>query len=624
MASRIRLTIAVVLVASLAVGANAAATVRPNKAHLVAFRSCPDLLNYVRAQAAPLVTTYGLGQPVGIMVGPRAAPNAAAQQGIDYSGTNVQEAGVDEPDITKTNGATLFTAENGMLESVAVGGGKPKLLDMLKLDNGWSHELLLSGTHLLVLTRGGYWIEPLPAQARMMIVPPQPASSTLTEVDVSDPSHLRVLQTLTLDGAYVDARMVGSAVRVVSSTSLPGPLPYANSADPAALAKNRTVVASSKLTAWLPTYKLGKGTAHPLVQCRAVRRPATFAGLGMLTVTTIDLAKGLAPLDSTGIMTDARIVYASPRNLYVATEPWAARPLPATPTKAQSTSTTQIHDFSIADPTRTTYVGSGTVPGYLLNQWSLSESHGVLRVVSTSSPAWWGTGPDSQSYLTTLQAQNGNLAQVGQVGGLGHGDRVYAVRMIGDVGYVVTFRQVDPLYTLDLHNPAQPKLLGQLELPGYSSYLHPISSSLLLGIGQNVDPQTNEPSGTQISLFDVSDPAHPSRLAHATLGQGWSAVESDHHAFLYWPATSLVVVPFGQQAVAVHVSRAGIDELGRIVHTRARQSQLPQIDRSVVVGKALLTVSSGGVAANGLTGLGDLGWAPFPPPAPGPNPAPLP
>jgi uncharacterized secreted protein with C-terminal beta-propeller domain len=274
-------------------------------------------------------------------------------------------------------------------------------------------------------------------------------------------------------------------------------------------------------------------------------------------------------------------------------------------------------------PTKTTYVGSGTVPGYLLDQWSLSESDGVLRVVSTDAPAWWGTGPATQTYLTTLRPQSGALAQVGQAGGLGKGDRVYAVRMLGDRGYVVTFRQVDPLYTLDLSDPAQPKVLGQLELPGYSSYLHPVSSSLLLGIGQNVDPQTNEPSGTQVSLFDVSDPAHPSRLAQASLGQGWSAAESDHHAFLYWPATSLVVVPFGEQAVAMHVSRAGIDELGRIVHTQARQSQLPQIDRSLVVGKSLFTVSSAGVAANSLTSLGDLGWAAFPaPPAPSPKPLP--
>ena len=108
-----------------------------------------------------------------------------------------------------------------------------------------------------------------------------------------------------------------------------------------------------------------------------------------------------------------------------------------------------------------------------------------------------------------------------------------------------------------------------------------------------------------------------------TLGQGWSLAESDHHAFLYWPATNLVVVPFGQQAVALRVSRAaGIAELGRIVHNQVHQSQLPQIDRSLVVGSALLTVSSAGAASNRITGLANLGWAPFPPAAPVPVPFP--
>ena len=631
MVYRVGLTIAVILTASLVGGVGGQATTAPN-GRLFAFRSCPDLLTYVKAQAARFAGPYGLGHPPGVAVGAR-GPNAPAagatpQQGVDYSGTNVQEAGVDEPDLVKTNGVTLFVVENGRLEAVKVGGTKPRLLDTLELDNGWSHELLLSGTHLLVLSRGGYWTEPLPAMPSIMTVP-QPSTSTLTEVDVSNPAALKVVQTLTLSGAYVDARMVGSSVRVVSSSALPGPLPYVTPADSTATAladaqaRNRAVVASSPLSAWLPTYRLGKRAARPLVNCRDVRRPPTFAGLGMLTVTTIDLAKGLTPVDSTGLMSDGRIVYASPKTLYVATEPWSARPLPVAPTKAKSDVATQIHAFAISDPTKTTYLGSGAVPGYLLSQWSLSEFQGVLRVVSTDAPAWWGGGRESQSYLTSLRPQNGGLAPLGRLSGLGRGDRVYAVRMIGDMGYVVTFKQVDPLYTLDLHAPSQPKLVGELELPGYSSYLHPISADLLLGIGQNVNAQSNEPAGTQVSLFDVSHPAHPVRLAHATLGHGWSQAESDHHAFLYWPAKSLLVVPFGQQAVVMRVSRAGdIAELGRIIHSQARESQLPQIDRSLVAGSALLTVSSAGVAANGLASLASLGWAAFPPPTPGPKPVP--
>ncbi len=626
--------LAVLLPAALAVQGMAA----PKGGRLVAFRSCGDLLGYAKAHAAPFVTAYGFGRSVGVAGGPKVPPGAVTapavgstpQQGVDYSGTNVQEAGVDEPDLVKTNGATLFAVENNQLEAVAVGGAAPKLLDTLKLDSGWSHELLLSGGHLLVLSRGGYWIQPLPAQPALMPTP-RASGSTLTEVDVSDPAALKVVQTLTLDGAYLDARMIGSTVRVVSSSPMPIELPYVTplgataSALAAAQATNRAVVASSRLSAWLPAYRLGKQPRRSLVSCRDVRRPPIFSGLGMLTVTTLDLAKGLAPVDSTAVMTDGRIVYASPTGLYVATEQWSARPLPVAPTKPPGGVMTQIHAFDISDPTRTAYLGSGAVPGYLLSQWSLSEFQGVLRVVSTDTPAWWGTGPASQSYLTTLRPQNKGLVQVGQVGGLGRGDRVYAVRMIGDTGYIVTFKQVDPLYTVDLHDPAHPQVVGKLDLPGYSSYLHPISGNLLLGIGQNVDPKTNEPTGTQVSLFDVSDPARPARLSHAMLGQGWSQAESAHHAFLYWPATGLVVVPFGQQAVAMHVSRtAGITELGRIVHAQARQSQLPQIDRSVVVRNTLLTVSSAGVASNGLAKLVSLGWAAFPLPAPGPTPGPLP
>jgi uncharacterized secreted protein with C-terminal beta-propeller domain len=638
MTLRARIAIAAVLAlcAAALVGAVQAPSAR--KAHrLTAFRSCGALLSYAKSHARPFVSPYGLGRPAPVGVATPGAPvpaksasASAGEPGVDYSGTNVQEAGVDEPDLVKTNGSTLFSVENGELEAVDVSNGKPKLLDTLRLGVGWSRDLLLSGSHLLVLSRGGYWVPPLPAQPATMIVP-LPSNTALTEVDVSDPAHLRVVQTETLAGQYVDARMIGSTVRLVSSTSLPVALPYVSPGQPgvatpaAAQAKNRAVVASSRLTAWLPTYRLGRRAARPLVQCRAVRHPVKFAGIGMLTVTTIDLAKGLAPVDSTAIMTDGRIVYASPNTLYVATENWAVRPLTATPTATPSTATTQIHAFDISNPVKTRYLGSGTVPGYLLNQWSLSEYQGVLRVVSTDTPAWWGAGPSSESFLTTLRAQDGTLAQVGQVGGLGKGDRVYAVRMIDATGYVVTFRQVDPLFTLDLHDPASPKVLGQLDLPGYSSYLHPISAHLLLGIGQNVDPQTNEPSGTQVSLFDVSDLAHPKRVAEARLGQGWSAAESDHHAFLFWPPTALVVVPFGQQAVAMHVSRSsGIDELGRIVHVEAQQSQLPQIDRSVVVGKALFTVSSAGVAGDDLTSLARIGWAAFPQPEPQPVPLPVP
>src|SRR5205823_910889 len=196
--------------------------------------------------------------------------------------------------------------------------------------------------------------------ARM--IAPVATSSVITEIDVSDPSSLKVMKTLTLDGSYVAARQIGSTVRVVSSQSLPIEVPWvtpvAGASADAATARNKAVLASSHVKAWLPTYHLGKQPAHALVQCRDVRRPPVFSGLGMLTVTTIDLAKGLDPVNSTGVMTDGRIVYASPTALYVATENWANRPLPASPQELPVNKvTTQIHAFDISDPSKTTYLG---------------------------------------------------------------------------------------------------------------------------------------------------------------------------------------------------------------------------------------------------------------------------
>src|SRR5204863_4778700 len=116
----------------------------------------------------------------------------------------------------------------------------------------------------------------------------------------------------------------------------------------------------------------------------------------------------------------------TPTSRYASTDTWSSRPLPATPQHAPDSAKTLIHAFDISEPERTTYLGSGSVRGYLLSQWSLSDFQGVLRVVSTDTPAWWGeTGDQSQSFLTTFRTGGGKLNQIGQIGGLGQGERVY-------------------------------------------------------------------------------------------------------------------------------------------------------------------------------------------------------
>jgi hypothetical protein len=237
-----------------------------------------------------------------------------------------------------------------------------------------------------------------------------------------------------------------------------------------------------------------------------------------------------------------------------------------------------------------------------------------------------------------LQSQNGALVPVGQVSGLGPGQQIYSVRFVGSLGYVVTDQQVDPLYTVDLSSPTAPRVAGQLELEGYSAYLQPLSPTLLLGIGEDVSPTTNEPTGAQMELFDVSNPASPQLLAKTSLGIGSSSqVTYDHHAFLYWPATSLTVLPVqvngfvvpvtcgpppcltplqpaGQSftgALAFRVGQAGIQQLGQIVQDSAN-GLTPVIERSLVVGGQLFTVSQQGVMASSLDTLARQAFVSFP------------
>jgi uncharacterized secreted protein with C-terminal beta-propeller domain len=641
------LALVVALLALLAAAGGSAApdgTARSGTgARLQSFGSCGNLLAYARKHTLPLVGAWGFGGAPGATGGlPAAATSGVARageadtSGVDFSTTNVQEEGVDEPDIVKSNGSTLFVVRGDRLFAVDVRGTKPKLAGALQLPASMSYELLLHGERLLVLSRGGVVTidaQPGGVSASSSLVPYR-QQTNLIEVDVGDPSAPRIVRSLTLDADYVSARLVGTVARIVTVSGMPHALPFVTPADStpeataAALARNRAVVRTARLGSWVPSYKV-KGrrgetlVRRPLVQCRNVRRPAVYSGLGLVTVLTVDLRKGLAPIDSDSVVADGRTVYASRDSLYVATQRWLAQPVTEA-TSEPPRVTTAIHKFDISDPASTTYRGSGTVSGYLLSQWSLSEHKGVLRVASTEAPAWWGTGQEeSESAVTTLGERDGALVQLGRVAGLGKGERVYAVRFIGDTGYVVTFRQVDPLYTLDLSTPARPAVLGELKIQGYSAYLHPLGDDLLLGIGQDATAE-GRVLGTQLSLFDVSDLRRPARLRQQTLGSSWSEAEGEHHAFLWWAPSRLAVIPVTTYAdkpfagaVGFRVTRTGIDEVGRVTHTgeaaagaSGRVGAIP-VNRSLVVGDTLYTVSSVGVKAVSLESFAEQGWVPF-------------
>lgn len=604
---------------------------------LVAFGTCEGFLGTVKAQALEVVGPYGLGGSGGVrrldsVASPTMSPGAekstaspaapTATPVADSSSTNVQEAGVDEPDTVKTDGQTIFTITNGRLVAVSA-RGTPRSLGSLAVPGD---ELLLVGTKLLVLGNGSLR-KPMPARPGFAPTIIDTSSSDVHVVDVSNPSAMKVESKVALEGGYLSARLVDGVARIVVQSSPVGldwqyPRDNTPAAQEQATARNKEIVRGSTLANWSPNVTVttaGGKTVRDgsLLSCGASYRPSALAGFGMLTLVTLD-PKDVAKAQSTSVLADGNLVYGSTRRLYVATNNWGQ--LNPTTRSFAPSAQTHVHSFDITNRTSSRYVGSGSARGQFLNQFSFSEHDGRLRIATTD----YATG-GSESFVSVLEERAGALAQVGQVGGLGRNERIYAVRFLGDLGYVVTFRQVDPLYVLDLRDPTKPRITGELKIPGYSAYLHPIGNGLLVGIGQEVT-EDGRRAGSQLSLFDVSDPANPKQVQRQQLGVAGSssAVEFDHHAFLWWAPTNLAVVPVVQNdqngassvAAGLRVTTGAIAEVGRARHPSTQQPNgrtvTPQITRSVVVGDRLFTVSDAGILASALDTLADLTWVPHP------------
>jgi len=477
----------------------------------------------------------------------------------------------------------------------------------------------------------------------------------LVLVDLSTATP-QIISEYTIDGSLVDARQIGSVARVViQSTPRIFLQPYAQSG----LRSYQTAIGRAAIDRWLPRYEIKTGsiTHTGVVDCASVRHPAAtqYTGYSMLTVLTFNLSDArLGSGEPVTILGDGQTVYSDGTSLYIASREWIGRPMipaigegasPVAPEAALPIafpSNTGIYKFDISGPGRPVYEASGSVPGWLLGssgtaQYSLSAWNGALRVATTTYGAFGaGSGQESKSAVYVLEQSGGRLVIVGKAGGLGKGEQIYAVRFLGPVGYVVTFRQTDPLYTLDLSDPAQPRVVGEVPLSGYSAYLYPIDATHLIGIGQGTDSQ-GETTGTQISLFDVSDLSAPVRLATFQLPFGHSEAEFDPHAFLYWAPSRLLVIPVdlpygtspqpvpqsgsGQptvsyspasEALVLHVGSNGFAELGTITHpVTADNIGAAQILRSLIIGSNLWTLSDAGLKANDSTTLTPMAWVPF-------------
>ena len=458
-----------------------------------------------------------------------------------YSETNTQEVGVDEGDIVETDGEYVYVANNDGLRIVSVAGaevvGEPELPE-------GTHQLLLSGDRLLVVTSS--WTGS--------------ADTIVSLFDVADPSNAVLLRRSHLEGSVVATRSVDDVARLVITTSFDQRLPFVEPSqfgldEDRALERNQQIIDESTVDDWLPRWfdEAGDGTfgpMEPILDCNTVAAPDEFAGLG----THVDRFGRHARRRHPGRLGRHRVH--GRHRVLLAGQPVhqhdelglavrcadrrrTAERWPRTSPFAETGPPTLIHQFALGDGTAANYVASGGVPGRLLNQFAMSEHNGDLRVATTTEG--WDFGGQSESAVYVLRPNGESLDVIGSVGGLGKTEQIRAVRFLGDTGYVVTFRQTDPLYVIDLTDPASPVLDGELKIPGYSAYLHPVGDGLLLGVGQDAT-EDGRTLGTQLSLFDVSDPTNPQRIDTLEIG-GSSEVEWDHKAFLYWPEDGTIVLP---------------------------------------------------------------------------------
>ncbi|MFE3447634.1 beta-propeller domain-containing protein [Nonomuraea sp. NPDC059194] len=603
---------------------------------LVSYDSCDDMLSGLRENTAKNVSSWGLGGPP-IMymersdVAGKAVPQSANEgKAADHSTTNVHEQGVDEPDLVKTDGRRVITVSNGKLR--VIDAATRKITGTLELakENWVAGDLLVSGDRALVLFNGGGI--PFGAVAKRAFAPTGGPQYAL--VDLS--GEPRLLGTVEPGGMHVDARLVGSTVRLVvrSQPDITFPQAREDVSEAERIKVNQAVVRQAPISAWLPKFTItdaaGNARAES-VKCEQVSHPDEYTGTSLLTVHTIDLTQDLAAAAANpiAVAADGDTVYGTGTSLYVTSNPrwWFPVPIdprpldvntapPGTPAggNAVPPEETEVHRFDISQAGAPKYLASGKIPGRLLNQYAMSEYQGNLRVATTTADQ-----KTSSSSVYVLRADT--LAKIGEVGGLGKDERIYSVRFIGPVGYVVTFRQVDPLYTLDLRDPAAPKVTGELKITGYSAYLHPAGEGRLIGLGQEAS-EKGRTLGTQVSLFDVSDPANPRRLSQLFQKDTGSEAEWDPHAFLYWPKTGTAVIPVSSYkngesesgAMVLKITDSGVSEAGTIKHPRVKERDYtyePNIQRSVVIGDSLWTVSPSGIKVNDLNTLDEQAWIPL-------------
>jgi uncharacterized secreted protein with C-terminal beta-propeller domain len=492
-----------------------------------------------------------------------ATSTAAGAAESRTSSTNLQESGVDEADTIKVAGSNLFRLsgcdDSPCITVERLDSTTPRAVPVstFRIDTKNAPDGMyrvqdgILGQDMLVTVAGQYgswgWFDIWGGW--------QDSKTELNFLNISNPASLSRIEQLTFDGALVSSRVVGGTLYLVTryTPGLPDYLPYAF--EKADKEKNAAVLARAELPQILPHVRDSRDDVTTLVQAKDCYLPVSAVdgshNPSIITITAVPLKNPTAH-KSTCFLGASETLYMTTDSLYLATTSWnydvgiraAGSSLRYSPEH-----TTAIHKFALGNGT-IAYRGSGSVQGHL--GWSedkksfrMGENGAYLNIATSVGETW---GASSSTRLTVLkEAGNSRLEVVSVIDGIGKpGEQLYAARFVGKRAYLVTFRITDPLYVVDLGNEEKPRIAGELQIDGYSDYLHPISENLLLGIGKDAIPAPAASDfggrgawyqGVKVALFDVANPAQPKEINSIVLGKRGtdSDVLWDHHAFTYLP-----------------------------------------------------------------------------------------
>ncbi|MGV8085895.1 MAG: beta-propeller domain-containing protein [Candidatus Bilamarchaeum sp.] len=563
--------------------------------NLASFSSCSELSSAFANSTSP---GYGFDKVVATTLGGNMMPTVAAAESGRYSATNTQVGGVDESDLVKTHGKYIYLISNQNVLIIDSNPQNPKVLSNISVP-GSPLEMFIDNNRLIIFSTNS--VRSL-REFDDYILPDYRSFVAVSIYDTANKSNPHKIKSAELEGNFVSARKIGSQVYFISQ---------------------KYIYRDEGGEGILPMYKENEGSLKAVSGCSDVVYPRPLKDPNsILTIASFDVKSNTPDLKKNVFAFSGQTVYASAKNLYLSESSWGE-------------DITKLHKFALENGD-VSYIATGNVSGHLLNQFSMDEYQGNFRVATTSGHVGRGQFDSSNNIYVLDQ----NMKQIGELEDLAPGERIYSARFMGQKVYLVTFKKVDPLFVIDLSDPASPNVLGKLKIPGYSDYLHPIDENHLIGIGKDtIEAQEGDFAwyqGIKMALFDVSDVEHPKELHKVIIGDRGtdSPVLNNHKAFLYDKETGLLSFPvllaersgreyqpyeqgdFTFQGAYVYSLSIedGFDLRGRITHYNNNagfkkagyyyQDYGYDVIRVLYIGDYLYTLSENTVAINSLDDLG--------------------